>query len=117
MWVLFYFIMTNIFLSIILDVWHKEKERLDHMHAMQENVDIMHGWRRVLLDTIKYFADPRTYSRFFRKLKHPKNLPGLCIREICGDSSAIRTYHVCDLVGNQLRHSKENYRTNECCEC
>ena len=28
--VLFYFIMTNIFLSIILDVWHKEKKRLDN---------------------------------------------------------------------------------------
>jgi hypothetical protein len=87
--VLFYFIMTNIFLSIILDVWHKEKERLDREYAMQENIDIMHGWRRVLLDYIKYFADPRTYSRCFRKLKQPKNLPGLCIREICGDLSSM----------------------------
>ena len=47
--VLFYFIMTNIFLSIILDVWHKEKARLEAIHAKQENIQLAGDLKDIVL--------------------------------------------------------------------
>ena len=85
--VLFYFVMTNIFLSIILDVWHKEKERLDKQYAREENIDIMSGWRRTVLDLGEYLTNPRTYRRFVRQLKQPRTCLPKVFRYFCGDPS------------------------------
>eukprot|EP00943_MAST-04B_sp_MAST-4B-sp1_P004244 g4244.t1 len=82
--VLFYFIMTNIFLSIILDVWHKEKERLEAIHAKSENIQLTGDLKEMALKYIKTMLKPSTYLQVLDLLRNPKTLPKFLWKKICG---------------------------------
>ncbi len=82
--VLFYFIMTNIFLSIILDVWHKEKARLEAIHAKQENIQLAGDLKDMVLQYVKTLVKPSTYFEILDVFRNPKTWPRFVWRKCCG---------------------------------
>ena len=79
-----FFIMTNIFLSIILDVWHKEKARLEAIHAKQENIQLAGDLKDMVLQYVKTLVKPSTYFEILDVFRNPKTWPRFVWRKCCG---------------------------------
>ena len=82
--ILFYFIMTNIFLSIILDVWHKEKKRLETIHANKEDIRLTGDLKDMAMKYIKTIVSPSTYLQILDVFRNPKSWPKFVWKKCCG---------------------------------
>ena len=82
--VLFYFIMTNIFLSIILDVWHKEKKRLETIHANKEDIRLTGDLKEMAMKYIKTIVTPGTYLQILDVFRNPRSWPKFVWKKCCG---------------------------------